>query len=367
MAAKRDWAKDVEGTDIGFVAKGGDYILCKKDGFQFKVSKARWPPKRLTAEVCLTPTEYFKFQVKEVHGDLYDLSLTTYTGADNHVEARCSEHGVFSIEAKFLKSGRGCPLCGYSRGAKLLRSSTEDFLKKAREIHGDLYDYSVTNYVTAKESVSIICKTHGEIEVMPYNHLSGRGCRLCGIASNAKGRALSQEEVVSRFKSKHGDRYDYSKTDYSGVAHGLLKITCKDHGDFVQSYANHFHGGRGCPECAREFSPRLKKGFLKSYQAKGYASLYLIRCFGDEEEFYKIGITTKKVKARFAGKEAMPYAYEVIHLHVSDGESIWDLERILHREYSQVKYIPSLPFGGMHECFREIDIQEYAKILSIIG
>lgn len=48
MAAKRDWAKDVEGTDIGFVAKGGDYILCKKDGFQFKVSKARWPPKRLT-------------------------------------------------------------------------------------------------------------------------------------------------------------------------------------------------------------------------------------------------------------------------------------------------------------------------------
>lgn len=367
MTRKRDWAAEVEGTEIKFVAKDGDYIVCTKDGFQFRVDRRNWPPRRLSADSCLTPNEFFKYQVEKVHNGRYDLSVTEYRGADNLVEAICPEHGMFSIEAKYLKSFRGCQLCGYARAGASSRGNTDDFVSKAKKVHGERYDYSLVNYSTCKENIKIICKIHGEFECVPNNHLQGKGCRLCGYQASIKSRVLSQQEVIERFTEKHHERYDYSLVEYEGDAHQHLKIVCKDHGEFMQSYANHFHGGKGCPDCAKEFSPRLKRGFLKSYQAKNYASLYLLSCSGNGEQFYKIGITTKDIKSRFSGEESMPYDYELLHLLVSDGDSVWELEKTLHREYFHVKYLPKLAFGGMYECFSEIDFEEYCKILSIIG
>jgi len=40
--------------------------------------------------------------------------------------------------------------------------TTEIFLQKAREIHGQKYDYSKTVYVSAKDKVCIVCPVHGE-------------------------------------------------------------------------------------------------------------------------------------------------------------------------------------------------------------
>lgn len=367
MGRKRNWASEVEGTDIKFIAKEGDYIRCLKDNFEFKVDRRNWPPKRLSADSCLTPNEFFKFQVRQVHGDAYDLSVTEYAGADNLVKAICPEHGIFSIEAKYLKSSRGCQLCGYARTGRLSRGNTDSFVKKAREKHGDRYDYSLVEYTTGKDAVEIVCKIHGSFMCSPDNHLQGKGCRVCGYQASIKSRVLSQEQVLMRFEQKHKDTYDYSLLEYEGDAHQHLKIICREHGEFMQSYANHFHGGRGCPECAKQFSPRLKKGFLKSYNAKGYASLYLLKCFGNGEEFYKIGITTKKVKMRFSGTESMPYDYEVLNLFLSDGDSIWELEKTLHKEYSEVRYLPKVAFAGMYECFHSVDVEEYSKLLAIIG
>ena len=169
---------------------------------------------------------------------------------------------------------------------------------------------------------------------------------------------MTNEEIVSRFKKKHGDRYDYSLVNYKNKAHEPLKIVCKDHGVFPQSYANH-NSGQGCPVCAKEFSPRLRSGFIKSGEYKNYASLYLINCFNHEENFYKIGITTKELKRRFGGQSQLPYEYEIKYLFVGDPGVIWDLEKILHRQYKANKYIPNIEFGGMYECFTSIDHEEF--------
>lgn len=116
------------------------------------------------------------------------------------------------------------------------------FLKRAEEEHGDKYDYSKTEYVSAKEKVCIICPLHGEFYQKPNAHLTGNGCPKCA------GKNLTTKEIVNRFVSLRGNTYDYSKVDYRG-ARTLVIIICPTHGEFKQTPNNHVSGD-GCPSCA---------------------------------------------------------------------------------------------------------------------
>ena len=57
--------------------------------------------------------------------------------------------------------------------------TTESFIKKAIEVHGNKYDYSKVQYVNAHTKVCIICPKHGEFWQIPYSHLKGIGCEEC--------------------------------------------------------------------------------------------------------------------------------------------------------------------------------------------
>ena len=84
--------------------------------------------------------------------------------------------------------------------------TTEEFIKKAKEIHRDKYDYSKAEYSGSKIKICIICPKHGEFWQIPNAHLNGQGCPEC---SNTK--KLTTEEFIKRAKKIHGDKYDYSK------------------------------------------------------------------------------------------------------------------------------------------------------------
>lgn len=62
------------------------------------------------------------------------------------------------------------------------------------------------------------------------------------------GRTLSREEVIERFKKVHGDEYDYSKFEFNGM-HVKSTFICKEHGEFQQTPSKHMNG-QGCPLCA---------------------------------------------------------------------------------------------------------------------
>jgi len=47
--------------------------------------------------------------------------------------------------------------------------TTEEFIKKAREVHGDKYDYSKVEYLNATTPVVIICPKHGEFKKKQRN------------------------------------------------------------------------------------------------------------------------------------------------------------------------------------------------------
>lgn len=102
------------------------------------------------------------------------------------------------------------------------RLTTEEFIAKAKAIHGDKYDYSRSNYKNSMTKLIIICKEHGEFLVTPNGHLSQKhGCRVC-----ARNKPMNTVEFISRAIGIHGDLYDYSEVEYSG-SHNVVKIICK--------------------------------------------------------------------------------------------------------------------------------------------
>lgn len=119
--------------------------------------------------------DYFIEQAQKIHGHRYDYSKVEYgkTNADKVIIV-CPIHGEFNQTPKSHLRGAGCPFCSGNR-----QLTTEEFIKKAKKVHGDKYDYSNAKYYRNNKKVCIICPEHGEFLQMPYSHLNGRGCPQC--------------------------------------------------------------------------------------------------------------------------------------------------------------------------------------------
>lgn len=120
--------------------------------------------------------------------------------------------------------------------------TTEEFINRVKEIHGNKYDYSNVNYINSKTKVCIICLEHGEFWQTPINHLQGKGCPECGGT-----KKIEQNQFINKAKLIHGDKYDYSKIEYKGI-HKKVCIICPEHGEFWQTSSSHLKGN-GCPIC----------------------------------------------------------------------------------------------------------------------
>ena len=186
--------------------------------------------------------EDFVKKAKELHGDKYDYSLVEYVNARTPVKIICPIHGIIEQTPDRHLRGCGCLYCGGS-----MKLTTEQFIAKAKEINGDTYDYSKVHYVNAHTPVTIICKKHGEFQQMPADHLSGYGCKQCGIERRSQAQALTTDKFIERAKKVHGDKYDYSKVEYINSSTPIT-IICKKHGEFQQRPDSHLQG-QGCPIC----------------------------------------------------------------------------------------------------------------------
>lgn len=123
------------------------------------------------------------------------------------------------------------------------KRTTEDFVREARLVHGDKYDYSKVVYVNRTTKVCIVCPIHGEFWQIPADHLNGHGCAAC-----VGRKKFNVDEFVCRAILKHGDKYDYSKVNYVNSKTKVL-ITCKACGREFWITPNSHLGGRGCSYC----------------------------------------------------------------------------------------------------------------------
>ena len=201
----------------------------------------------------ISQDEYIK-RCKNVWGDRYDLSQVVYTGCLNTVDVICRKHGIFHPNARSFTNGHGCPECQKDTIRAALTKTTDDFVKRAKLVHGDKYDYSKVDYKGVKAPIIIICPEHGEFEQRPDEHLAGKGCAKC--YGNAR---MTTEEFISRAKEVHGERYDYSITNCTS-SNGVVEIICREHGAFSQQARMHLKG-RGCPRC----SSSLREVEIRTY------------------------------------------------------------------------------------------------------
>jgi hypothetical protein len=131
--------------------------------------------------------------------------------------------------------------------------TVENFIKDARKVHGDKYDYSGVIYKGNRKKVKIICKQHGEFIQLPVNHICGKhGCKKCGAKKIASALASTSEKFIKKSKKVHGNLYDYSLVQYKTNIIPL-KIICKRHGIFTQSPNVHLNG-HGCSRCTHRIS-----------------------------------------------------------------------------------------------------------------
>jgi hypothetical protein len=112
-----------------------------------------------------------------------------------------------------------------------MSSTAERFIEKAKQVHGDKYDYSLVEYKNMKTKVKIICPIHGEFWQTPSDHLQKHGCGECGLLKNAKENAKTTEQFVKDAKKIHGDKYDYYFVNYINN-HTKVGIICREHGVF---------------------------------------------------------------------------------------------------------------------------------------
>ena len=125
-------------------------------------------------------TANFIQKAKKIHGDKYDYSKTIYVHSIEKLIVTCPIHGDFHISPNKHLSGRGCPICGTIRTAEAHKLSVTDFIEKAKEKHGDKYDYSlIKEFNGVRDKVKIICPKHGIFEQQANSHLRGSGCPKC--------------------------------------------------------------------------------------------------------------------------------------------------------------------------------------------
>lgn len=118
-------------------------------------------------------SEFIK-RANKVHGGKYDYSSIEYINDTTKLTIKCSEHGLFEQTPNNHLRGCGCPGCGNTK-----KHTNSSFIKKAKEVHNDRYDYSSVDYVNNKTKVSIGCTGHGLFAQIPSDHLKGQGCPIC--------------------------------------------------------------------------------------------------------------------------------------------------------------------------------------------
>lgn len=137
------------------------------------------------------------------------------------------------------------------RKIQSMLEKTRDFIKKANGIHNFKYDYSMVDYKNTLTLVDIICDKHGLFHQIPKSHLKGHGCKKCNNCE------VDLDNFIARARKKHGEKYDYSLTKYTG-SHDSILIICPIHGQQTIIASNHLRK-HGCPACGLDYKNQNNK------------------------------------------------------------------------------------------------------------
>lgn len=130
------------------------------------------------------------------------------------------------------------------------KNTKEEFVVRAHDVHGMVYDYSQVEYINMTSKVRILCPMHGTFEMRPSDHLKGQKCKQCARLSMKEKLSKTTEEFVTEASIIHKGAYVYSNVEYVN-SHTNVTIICNVHGPFGCRPSNHLQGV-GCPTCKKQ-------------------------------------------------------------------------------------------------------------------
>lgn len=238
----RSVAGELRSGGGGGLRQAGELIdFLRERGFGSELEwvelELRWSNERHT-------NESFVLAARRVHGDRYDYGEVEY-GVSNkvNVKIRCKVHGVFEQRPHNHLCGSGCPVCGVED----TRHTSKMFISKSRKVHGDRYDYDLVEYVNNATKVRISCRVHGIFEQTPNNHLSGQKCPTCvgNVRHTTESFIAKAREVHGNRYSYDGVVYGANnqvKIEIVCLDHGMFRQTPQDH---LKSKGCHTCWGQG--------------------------------------------------------------------------------------------------------------------------
>jgi len=266
-----------------------------------------------------------------------------YTGIKSNIMVMDVDGIIYNVQAKSL-------LLNSKPTIRTAIDKTKAFNILMQKIFPNLY--IIDEYIVGNKKLNIYDELGNIFSVKPESILEGNYPSVASCIDKNKYFILKANLI-------HGNKYNYSLVKYIGNKK-YVNIICNEHGVFKQKPNSHIANKQGCPKC--NYGRGWSKSQWLNYTKNKICRLYIIRCWNNDEEFIKIGITSKSIKYRFRGNLLMPYNYEILLEISNTPEIIWNLEKEYHNNYKNYSYRPMINFRGIKECFKIEIINKFKYI-----
>ena len=335
-------------------------------------------------------SEYFIKILSKIHGNKYDYISEEFEPnysqekvADRYITRIC-KHSKEKITYKSHRKGKSvCRFCENPEKEKI--SKKDKFINKLKESHPHL-DLSEVDYNTQYNISNIKCNIHQIYYNISRSSLIFRckygSCPLCikdkkdrfthKIKKQHPNKRKNKKQVIIEANKVHNHRYDYSLFDYID-SKTKSTIICKLHGQFKQTMDSHINRKANCPVCVKETNYVVFEGkynevyFQNNYSRNTPGVFYIIKLYSSDEEFVKIGITSKNIEERFKYLYLeCDYKIEVLYSLDTTVFEAFVLEQKLLKKYKNNKHKPLIKFKGYTECFNLEQVESLRNEASVL-
>lgn len=185
-----------------------------------------------------------------------------YKDSHTKITITCTEHGDFYKLPEECEVG--CPTCNLIQRGIERAIPKDEFIKRSKLVHGDLYNYDNIEYTNISSKVhGIFCPEHkSTFSTLCSNHLSGYKCNIC-----YEPKVKTTERFINEARLVHDNTYYYNLVDYINNE-TKVQILCSEHGDFWQIPISHINHKSGCPSCAESTGERDIRNLLENHNIK---------------------------------------------------------------------------------------------------
>lgn len=165
-----------------------------------------------------------------IHNNKYTYkNIINYKSNRIKVPITCPTHGDWLQSIDNHLAGYGCLKCSHN-----FPLTNETFIERSKLIHGTKYSYEEVIYKNTFQKVKIFCnKCSIFFNQRPNDHLSGKGCSICGLnASNKEIAWLNSLGIPNDADHRRVTLKINNKTYYADGFDQINNIVYEFNGDF---------------------------------------------------------------------------------------------------------------------------------------